>query len=216
MTASWPRPSLKLGREDLFWDVDRMAARALSVIAMTAFLVACGAAEESACCAIEPKAMCEGALAGRGISRAEIELLMGAADMVCPSGAMSEARIHEIADIWATLDACNQTRGHDRLLALDAGRCPVRAMASAPALPPGVDETVAATCAAGLVARGTKENELWLVLGAPEKVCPTGDISEARIRDIIGKDWGPAGCTQFTPALMLHALDAHACAKPQD
>ncbi len=191
-----------------------MAARALLFIGFAALLAACGEKEEPACCAIEPRAKCEGALAGAGVAQSEIAVLMGSGDMVCPSDTLSEARIREIADVWEKLESCQLVRGYGRLRALEGGLCPVRSIAGAPALPPGVDQAVAATCAAGLVARGAKEKELWLVLGAPEKVCPGDGVSEARIRDIVGKDWEPAGCTQFTPAQMLNALDTGACVKP--
>lgn len=188
-----------------------------SVMAMmTAALLlgACGEKEEPACCAIEPRAKCEGELAGAGVARSEIAVLMGSADMVCPSDTLSEARIREIAEVWAKSDSCQLARGFDRLRALEGGLCPVRSTADAPALPPGVSEAVATNCATGLAARGAKEKELWLMLGAPEKVCPTADVTEARIRDLVAKDWGPAGCTQFTAAQMLAALDSGACAKP--
>lgn len=193
-----------------------MGLRVLLVIGIAALLGACGEEEKPACCAIEPKAKCEGELGGNGVSPSERALLMGSDEMICPSAELSETRIRELAKIWEAAESCQAARGYGRLRALDAGLCPVRSMADGPALPPGVDQAVATNCATGLVARGIKEAELWLVLGAPEKVCPKGDVTEARIRDIVGKDWGPAGCTQFTAAQMLTALDSGACggAKP--
>lgn len=192
-----------------------LKAGLLAVAAIT-LLTACGGGEEEkpACCAIEPKAKCAGDLLGNGVTHAEMDLLMGASDMVCPSGELSEARIHELQKIWDGSASCQQSRGYGRLDALDAGMCSVRSVADAPPLPPGVDQAVATTCATGLVARGIREAELWLVLGAPEKVCPTVEISEARIRDIIEKDWAPSGCTQFSAEEMLKAVNAGACAKP--
>lgn len=193
--------------------MEHMAVRALLIVGFTALLAACGEKEEPACCAIEPRAKCESELMGAGLTRSEITVLMGSGDMVCPSDTLSETRIREIAKVWEAADACQASRGYDRLRALDAGLCPVRSMADAPALPPGVDAATATQCATGLIARHVQEAEAWLLLGAPEKVCPTDGISEARIRDIIGKDWGPAGCMQFTPAQMLHALDSGSCTK---
>ena len=171
--------------------------RSLLMLTAVLLLSACGEKEEPACCAIEPRAKCESELMGNGVARSEIAVLMGSGDMVCPSGTLSETRIRELAKVWETADACKASRGYDRLRALDAGLCPVRSMADAPALPPGVDEATATQCATGLIARHVQEAEAWMLLGAPEKVCPTADISEARIRDIIAKDWGPAGCTQI-------------------
>lgn len=188
--------------------------RSLLMLTAALLLSACGEEEKPACCAIEPKSKCEGDLLGNDVSRSEVALLMGSSDMVCPSGELSEGRIRELKKIWDGSEACQQSRGYGRLDALDAGMCSVRSTADAPPLPPGVDQAVATTCATGLVARGIRENELWLVLGAPEKVCPAADISEQRIRDIIEKDWAPAGCTQFSAEEMLKALNAGACAKP--
>lgn len=194
----------------------RFALKAgLVTVAAMAVLAACkGEEEKPACCAIEPKSKCEGDLLGSDVSRSEVALLMGASDMVCPSGELSETRIRELKKIWDGSDSCKQSRGYGRLDALDAGMCSVRSVADAPPLPPGVDQAVATTCATGLVARGIRENELWLVLGAPEKVCPAVDISEERIRDIIERDWALSGCTQFSAEEMLKALNSGTCATP--
>lgn len=190
--------------------------RSLLMLTAVLLLSACGEEEKPACCAIQPRAKCEGELGGAGVSPSERALLMGPAEMICPSAELSETRIRELAKIWAGANTCQMARGYDRLRALDAGLCPVRSMAHGPALPAGVDQAVATNCATGLVARGVREAELWLMLGAPEKVCPTRDVTEARIRDIVAKDWGPAGCMQFTAAQMLNALDSGGCggAKP--
>ena len=175
-------------------------------------LAACGESEpEIACCAIEPKAKCEGDMLGAGVTGAEVELLLGPAEWICPSGTLSEARIREIAPLWAASESCRATRGSTRLSGLDGGLCPARSDADAPPLPPGVDLQVAATCTAGLAARGLSDAELWLVLGAPETVCPKGGINERRLRDIIAKDWAPASCTQFTAEEMLKAMNTGAC-----
>lgn len=181
-------------------------------LVLASALAACGEKEEDiACCAIEPKAKCESELLGNGVTHAELSLLLGSAERICPSAEISEARIREIAPIWAASDSCRLTRGYDRLGALQAGLCSPRAIADAPPLPPGVDLEVATTCTTGLVARGVNEAELWIVLGAPEGVCPKAGITEQRLRDIIAKDWAPASCTQFTAAQMLNAMNAGAC-----
>jgi len=68
----------------------------LSGLMTSAVLVlsACGESEpEIACCAIEPKAKCEGDLLGAGVTREELSVLMGSAEWICPSGTLSEARI---------------------------------------------------------------------------------------------------------------------------
>jgi len=186
----------------------------LSGLTISAVLVlsACGETEpEIACCAIEPRAKCDGDLLGAGVTREELSVLTGPAEWICPSGTLNEARIREIAPIWAASESCRVTRGSARLSALDGGLCPARSGADAPPLPPGVDLQVATTCAAGLAARGLAEAELWLVLGAPDAVCPKNGINERRIREIVAKDWAPANCTQFTAEQMLAAMNAGAC-----
>lgn len=189
-----------------------MAARTLLMISLAAMLGACGGEEEKpACCAIEPKAKCESELLGAGVTHAELSILLGSAEQVCPSEQLSEARIREIMPIWTASESCRLTHGYGRLNALDAGLCSARSRADAPPLPPGVDINVATACAAGLVARGVDESELWIVLGAPDGVCPNNGVSEKRLRDIIAKDWGPARCTQFTQTQMLTALESGAC-----
>ena len=53
--------------------------RALALAAGIALLCACGEKEpDIACCAIEPKAKCESALAGLGVSREQLAILMTA------------------------------------------------------------------------------------------------------------------------------------------
>jgi hypothetical protein len=186
--------------------------RAILPVTAVLLLSACGDGEpEVACCAIEPRAKCEGHLLGSGVTDAELTLLLGPAETICPSATLSETRIRELATIWSASDSCKVTRSSNRLRGLEAGLCPARTSAHAPPLPPGVDINVATACAAGLIARGISEPELWLVLGAPEGVCPSSGINERRLRDIIAKDWNAASCTQFTPEQMLHALDTGAC-----
>jgi hypothetical protein len=77
--------------------------------------------------------------------------------------------------------------------------------------PPGVDPQVAAACSSGLVTRGLEENELWLITHEPDGVCPNMGVTEARIREIIAKDWDAAGCTQYTREQMLNALNSGHC-----
>ena len=66
------------------------------ILSTALLLAACGESEpEIACCAIEPKAKCEGDMLGAGLTRSEVELLLGPAEWICPSGTLSEARIRE-------------------------------------------------------------------------------------------------------------------------
>lgn len=185
--------------------------RAILTLPLALLLSACGEEEKPACCAIKPSATCEGELLGAGVTHAEVAILLGASEYVCPSDTLSEARIREIAPIWTGSDACKLTHGFGRLSALDAGLCPVQSRTDAPPLPPGVDINVATACAAGLVTRGITEPELWLVMGSPDGVCPNNGVTEKRLRDIIAKDWDAASCTQFSKEQMLHALDTGAC-----
>ncbi len=182
------------------------------MVSAAALLAGCGGEEENpACCAILPSAKCEGDMLSAGVTHSELNILMGAEDAICPSATLSEARIRELGALWWASASCRQTRQLDRVRALDGGLCPVRSEADAPPLPAGVDQQVAATCAAGLVARGVSEPELWIVIGEPAGVCPNNGVSEQRLRKIIANDWGVASCTQFTQEQMLHALDSGAC-----
>lgn len=185
------------------------------MVSAAALLAGCGGEEENpACCAILPSAKCEGDMLSAGVTHSELKILQGAEEAICPSATLTETRIRELGAIWAASPSCRQTRTLSRTRALDGGLCPVRSLADAPPLPDGVDEAVATACAAGLVGRGLQDAELWLVLGEPRNVCPAEGVTEARLRTIIAKDWVPAGCTQFTAAQMLQALDTGACAKP--
>lgn len=189
-----------------------MLMRALMIGTFALTLASCGGEEETPdCCAIVPRAKCEGDLLGNGVTHAEMSMLLGASDTVCPSEILSEVRIREIAPIWAASASCKADRGSDRLSALDSGICPARSLADAPPLPAGVGLEVATACTAGLAARGLSDAELWLVLGAPVGVCPNNGVTEQRLRDIIAKDWAPASCTQFTAEQMLKAMNSGAC-----
>lgn len=87
--------------------------------AMLLVVAACGGPEdEPACCAIEPKAKCEGALHGLGVSEAERRVLLGPRP-VCPSAEISVERMRELDTQWP--QACREAG----LAApqLDAGRC---------------------------------------------------------------------------------------------
>jgi hypothetical protein len=188
-----------------------MLMRALVIATFGFGLAACGEEERTDCCAIEPRAKCEGDLLGNGLTHAELDVLLSGSDAVCPSEVLSEARIREIAPIWIASRSCTSTYGPGRLSALESGVCPARSLAGAPPLPAGVDLQVATTCATGLAARGLSEAELWLVLGAPGRVCPNDGVTERRLRDVIAKDWAPASCTQFTADQMLEAMNSGAC-----
>lgn len=189
-----------------------MLMRALMIATLAGSLAACGGEEERTdCCAIEPRAKCESDLLGNGVTNAEMGVLLGPSEMICPSELMSEARIREITPIWNASASCKVERGPGRLSALEGGVCPARSLADAPPLPAGVALEVATACTAGLAARGLSDAELWLVLGAPEGVCPNNGVTEQRLREIIAKDWAPASCTQFTAEQMLKALNSGAC-----
>ena len=60
------------------------------------------------------------------VANAEVELLLGPGDTICPSTALSEARIRELAAVWDASPACGAARGRDRLLALDNRLCAIQ------------------------------------------------------------------------------------------
>ncbi|MFT3722429.1 MAG: hypothetical protein QM773_02495 [Hyphomonadaceae bacterium] len=98
--------------------------------------------------------------------------------------------------------------------ATDCCAKPAPPQAAAPAAdpaPPAIDLKVASACSAGLVTRGLQEEELFVIMHEPAGVCPNMGVSEARIREIIAKDWDAAGCTQYTKEQMLSALNSGAC-----
>lgn len=112
------------------------------------------------------------------------------------------------------------------LIAIVAGGCVAACSQSTPADPEPQQAASAPTqsratsdspqpkwpaCAAGLKARGVKDNEIWVMMHEPDGVCPNMGVDEARIRAIISNDWEAAGCVQFTAQQMLHALDSGAC-----
>ena len=178
-----------------------------------ALLSACGEKEpDIACCAIEPKAKCESALMGLGVRPGEMAILMGG-DRVCPSINMTAERLRELDAGWPV--SCRESGVISPAYAMTNGQCaqsPSANVSMDDYLPPdGVDPQVAEACAAGLVSRGLKENELWLVMHEPAGVCPNVGVEEPRIREIISKDWDAAGCKQFTKEQMLHAIDSGAC-----
>ncbi len=84
-------------------------------------------------------------------------------------------------------------------------------VAAEEAAPSDIDLKVASACSAGLVTRGLEEEELFVIMREPVGVCPNMGVTEARIREIIAKDWDAAGCTQYTKEQMLHALNTGAC-----
>jgi len=102
----------------------RHASMKTGLAAAALLLSACAPEkEEPACCAIEPKAKCESQLHGAGISRAEFDALK-AEGGACPSPAMSEARIREIAKAADTPE-CRAWIGQVNLSKLDSGACAV-------------------------------------------------------------------------------------------
>jgi hypothetical protein len=52
---------------------------------------------------------------------------------------------------------------------------------------------------------------MLLMMHTPEGVRPNNGVDEARIREIIARDWDAAGCRQYTKEQMLHALESGAC-----
>lgn len=187
--------------------------RAFILAAGIALLSACGEKEpDIACCAIEPKAKCESALAGLGVSREQLAILM-TSEKVCPSVEFTAERLRELDAQWP-ID-CREAGAMSPLRAMSSGQCEMEARNDIAmgdyTPPPGVDAQVAAACATGLIQRGLKDTEVWLVLHEPAGVCPNAGVDEPRIREIIAKDWDAAGCKQFTKEQMLHALDTGAC-----
>jgi hypothetical protein len=187
--------------------------RVVLMAALLAALAACAPkAEEKPCCAINTKALCESKLHAAGVTEDEQRVVI-TAEGACPTAAMSEARIREIANL---IDAsgCPQITGHIVLAKLEAKACRASPVPEPAALRDGdytvnnPDETAA--CQAGLRARGLKDNEMWLMMHTPDGVCPNGGVGEKRIREIVGF-WRAAGCTKHTPAEMLHALESGAC-----
>ena len=77
--------------------------------------------------------------------------------------------------------------------------------------PPAADPALATACTNGLKARGLASNELMLMAHTPDGICPNNGVTEARIREILDKDWEAAGCRQYSKAEMLKALDTGAC-----
>lgn len=183
------------------------------VASVAALLSACGEkVPDIACCAIMPKAKCESALTGLGVTREQLAILM-TAEKVCPSVEFTAARLRELDAQWPV--ACREAGAMSPLRAMSSGQCEAEARNDMAmddyTPPPGVDVQVAAACAAGLAQRGLKDTEVWLVMHEPAGVCPNAGVDEPRIREIIAKDWDAAGCKQFTKEQMLNALDTGAC-----
>ena len=189
-----------------------MLIRAALLLAFTATLTACGEPEpepERVCCAIVPRAKCEGALGGLGVSRQEQGALFGP-DAVCPSSVMTVERLRELDGTWP--QECREAGMMSPLLGLDSVACHKNDVSLDDLGPPaGVDVQAWAACGAGLKSRGLKDNELWVVLHEPEGICPNVGVSEPRIREIIANDWNAASCTHATKEAMLKALDTGGC-----
>lgn len=187
----------------------------IAILAGLAVLAAACAEEkeEPVCCAIEPRHLCRSELLNGGVTVEELEVILGPDRIICPSDKLSADRIAELEPVWAESVACRTMGDIGRLSAMRTGQCELKGMADLNDYtpPPGVTEKQAADCAAGLIARGVKENELWLVLQEPDGICPNNGVSEERLRAIIANDWAPAGCLQFTNAQMLEAMDNGRC-----
>jgi hypothetical protein len=183
----------------------------LTVLAVLAS--ACGEEEEPACCAIQPKHQCWSDMIEGGATPAEMDIIQGPVEPLCPSEVLSEARLAELQPIWAESAACRTVGRAGRLSAGRSRLCETKGVSDLEddALPAGVTPAQAADCVTGLAARGLKENEIWLMLQAPAVICPSNGVSETRIREVIANDWAPAGCMHFTNAQMLEALDTGAC-----
>lgn len=191
-----------------------MLIRAALLLAFTATLTACGESEpapERACCAIVPKAKCEGALGGLGVSRQEQDALFGP-DAVCPSSVMTVKRLRELDGNWP--QECREAWMMSPLLGLDSPTCHKNDVSLDELEPPaGVDLQAWVACGKGLKARGLKDNEIWAVMQKSDSICPTKGVTEARIREIIANDWPAASCTYATKEAMLKALDAGVCSE---
>ncbi len=184
-----------------------MLIRAAMAFALALTLSACGGEKkEPACCAIEPKAKCDAALRGLGITETEQRALYDSE--LCPTEILTPERIRELDSQWP--QACREAGMGSPQLSLDRPAC--RAPDLETLTPPvGVDVTAWATCGTNLTARGLKENELWVMLHDTAGICPNVGVSEARIREILTTDWDAASCTHATREQLLKALDAGAC-----
>lgn len=184
-----------------------MLVRAAIAVSFAVMLAACGGEkEEPSCCAIEPRAKCEAALHGLGVTAVEQRALHDPA--VCPTDTVSIERIRELDSQWP--QACREAGRMSPQLSLDRQAC------HAPDLdtlqpPAGVDAEKWAACGTALTGRGLKENELWVMLHDTTGICPNAGVSEARIREILATDWDAAQCTHATKEQMLNALDTGAC-----
>jgi hypothetical protein len=184
------------------------------VIGLAVLAAACSEEkEEPVCCAIEPQHQCRSDLLNGGVTVEELEIILGPDRVICPSDKLSAERMAELEPVWAKSAPCRSVGDVGRLSAMRSGLCDTKGIADleyAPP-PPGVTEKQVADCGAGLVARGLKENEIWLMLQAPDGICPNNGVSAERLREIIANDWAQAGCLQFTNAKMLEAMDTDRC-----
>ncbi len=184
-----------------------MLLRAAMAISFVLMLSACGGEkEEPACCAIEPKAKCDAALRGLGVTATEQRALYDPA--ACPTDTVSIERIRELDSQWP--QTCREAGMMSPQLSLDQPAC------RAPDLdtlepPAGVEATAWSTCGTNLTTRGLKNNELWVMMHDTTGICPNAGVSEARIREILANDWDAAQCTHATKAQMLNALETGAC-----
>ncbi len=158
--------------------------------------------------ASEPKAKCESQLAGAGVTADEMRVLWGP-DTICPGPVLSEARLREIAGKWPA--GC-QGSLLAPLQGLESGRCtPLDVAEFGPMLEIPSDTPETPTCMLGLKVRGLTDNEMLVMLRPAAGICPKVGVDEARIREILAKDWEAAGCKAHTQVEMLHALESGAC-----
>jgi hypothetical protein len=110
-----------------------MLIRAVMALSLAVSLSACGETEaENACCAIVPKAKCEAAISGLGVTRTEQDALFGA-DPACPTTVMSIDRIRALDAQWP--QACREAGMSSPLLGLDGMACRSATVAEDPAPP---------------------------------------------------------------------------------
>lgn len=90
---------------------------------LTALAPACGEDEEPACCAIQPQHQCWSDMIQGGATPAEMDIIQGSVEPLCPSEALSEARLAELQPIWAESTACRTIGRAGRLSAVRSGLC---------------------------------------------------------------------------------------------
>lgn len=96
----------------------------IAILTVLAALVsACGGDEEPACCAIQPQHRCWSDMIEGGATPAEMDIIQGPVEPLCPSEALSEARLAELEPAWAESAACRTIGRAGRLSAARSGLC---------------------------------------------------------------------------------------------